>query len=72
MVAGELLLFVPGPVGVEVAVAAQGAKLQDGLGAGQAPAGPGDVEAVFDLSRSKIRFACDLGLYATDRLLVRL
>lgn len=34
------------PVGVEVAVAADGAKFEDGLGSGQSPAGAGDVEAV--------------------------
>jgi len=36
------------PVGVEVAVAADGSELEDGLGAGEAPACAGDVEAVFD------------------------
>lgn len=36
MAAGELLLLVPDPVDVEVAVAAQGAEFQDRLGAGEA------------------------------------
>src|SRR5258705_9562789 len=35
-------------VGVEVAVADQGSEFDDGLGSGQAPAGAGDVHAVFD------------------------
>jgi hypothetical protein len=34
------------PVLVEVAVGDNGAEVQDGFGAGQAPAGAGDVEAV--------------------------
>ena len=37
-----------GPVGVEVAVVVQGAELEHGFGASQAPAGAGDVEAVAD------------------------
>jgi hypothetical protein len=36
------------PVGGEVAVAPQGAQLEDGLGALEAPAGAGDVEPVAD------------------------
>jgi hypothetical protein len=43
-----LLGKVEGPVGVEVAVAAEGAKLEDRLGADQAPAGAGAVHAVLD------------------------
>jgi hypothetical protein len=39
---------VEGPVGVEVAVGDQGAQLDDGFGAVQAPAGAGDVESVAD------------------------
>src|SRR2546423_1917054 len=42
------LIDVVGPVGVEVAVRGQGTEFEDGLGAVQAPAGAGDVEAVFD------------------------
>src|SRR5512142_3250472 len=42
------LFEVPGPVRREVAVADHGAEFEDGFGAGQAPAGTGDVEAVFD------------------------
>src|SRR5258706_15896683 len=37
-----------GPVGVEVAVTGQGAEFEDGFGAVEAPAGAGDVHAVFD------------------------
>src|SRR5256885_14445858 len=37
-----------GPVGVEVAVAGQGAEFEDGFGAVEAPAGAGDVHAVGD------------------------
>ncbi|GGZ98642.1 hypothetical protein GCM10010303_04370 [Streptomyces purpurascens] len=44
MFAGE----VEGPVLVEVAVVVQGAEFEDGFGAGRAPAGAGDVEAVAD------------------------
>src|SRR4029453_12782091 len=47
----DALLFlgqVPGPVPVEVAVADEGAEFEDGFGAGQAPAGAGDVHAVLD------------------------
>ncbi|MCX4404606.1 MULTISPECIES: hypothetical protein [unclassified Streptomyces] len=47
MVADELLLLVPGPVGVEVAVGADGAQFEYGFGAGEAPTGAGDVQAVF-------------------------
>jgi hypothetical protein len=36
------------PVGVEVAVVDESAELEDGFGAGQAPAAAGDVEAVAD------------------------
>jgi hypothetical protein len=39
---------VPGPVGVEVAVADQGAEFEDGFGAVEVPAGAGDVHAVGD------------------------
>jgi hypothetical protein len=39
---------VEAPVGVEVAIGPQGAQLEDGLGALQAPAGTGDVEPVAD------------------------
>src|SRR5690349_14008495 len=41
-------LEVPGPVGVPVAVGEQGAEFEDGLGGVDAPAGAGDVHAVFD------------------------
>ena len=47
----EAVLFlvkVELPVAVEVAVGDQGAKVQDGLGSGQAPAGAGAVHAVVD------------------------
>ena len=43
-----LLGEVPGPVLVEVAVAEHGAELEDGFGSVEAPAGAGDVHAVFD------------------------
>ena len=36
------------PVLVEVTVGDDGAQLEDRLGAGESPAGAGDVEAVFD------------------------
>src|SRR5664279_1140899 len=39
---------VEGPVLVEVAIGDQRAECQDRLGAGEAPAGAGDVHAVFD------------------------
>jgi len=39
---------VPDPVLVEVAVADHGAEFENGLGAVEAPAGAGDVEAVLD------------------------
>ncbi len=39
---------VVGPVLIEVAVGADGAQPQDGLGAGQAPAGAGDAHPVLD------------------------
>src|SRR5215207_5911790 len=39
---------VVGPVGLEVAVAAQGAELEDGLGNVQSPTGAGEVHAVLD------------------------
>src|SRR6202161_2442623 len=39
---------VPGPVGGQVAVGADGAEPEDGLGAGQAPAGAGDAHPVLD------------------------
>jgi hypothetical protein len=42
------LVQVEAPVDVEVAVADEGAKAQDGFGSGQAPAGAGDVHPVFD------------------------
>jgi hypothetical protein len=42
------LAQVEGPVGVEVAVGVQGAQLEDGFGAVQAPAGAGDVQPVAD------------------------
>ena len=42
------LVDVVWPVGVEVAVADQGAEFEDGFGAVQAPAGAGDVEAILD------------------------
>ena len=48
MVALVFALEVPGVVGFEVAVADEGAEFEDGFGAGQGPAGSGDVEAVFD------------------------
>jgi len=44
VLAGE----VEAPVGVEVAVADQGAELEDGFGSGQPSAGAGDVEAAAD------------------------
>src|SRR6266508_790745 len=46
MDASVFLGAVEGPVGGEVAVGAQGAQLEDGLGALEAPAGAGDVEPV--------------------------
>ena len=48
VVAVVFLGEVVGPVGVEVVVAGQGAEFEDGFGALQAPAGAGDVHAVFD------------------------
>src|ERR1700689_1245189 len=39
---------VPGPVGGQVAVGADGAEPEHGLGAGQAPAGTGDAHPVLD------------------------
>lgn len=39
---------VGAPVGVEVTVVDQYAELQDGFGAGESPAGSGDVEPVGD------------------------
>jgi len=39
---------VVAPIFVEVAVADNGAELEDGFGAGKAPAGASDVKAVFD------------------------
>ena len=48
MDAAVFAVEVVAPVGVEVAVADQGAEFQDGLGAGQSPAGAGDVQAVAD------------------------
>src|ERR1022692_1389863 len=42
------LLEVPGPVGVEVAVAVDGAELEDGLGAVETPSGSRYVHPVFD------------------------
>jgi hypothetical protein len=42
------LVEMVGPVGVEVAVADEGAELEDGFGAVDAPAGSCDVHAVFD------------------------
>src|ERR1700722_2857346 len=39
---------VAGPVGGQVAVGADGAEPEDGLGAGQAPAGAGDAHPVLD------------------------
>jgi hypothetical protein len=44
VLAGE----VEAPVAIEVAVGLERAEFQDGLGAGQAPAGAADVEAVAD------------------------
>ncbi|WP_194918707.1 hypothetical protein [Catenulispora rubra] len=44
---GELLLFVPGTVGVEVAVV-QGAQFQDCFGTCRGSTGLADVEAGFD------------------------
>src|SRR6185369_641489 len=46
MVAVVFLGDMPVPVGVQVAVGADGAEPQDGLGAGQAPAGAGDAHPV--------------------------
>src|SRR6266702_5035203 len=43
-----LFAQVVGPVVVEVAVGADGAEFEDGFCSGQAPAGAGDVHAVFD------------------------
>src|SRR5882757_6104827 len=48
VVAFVFLLEVPGPVGVPVAVGPDGAELEDGFGGFGAPAGAGDVHAVFD------------------------
>jgi hypothetical protein len=53
LVAGlvDALVFlgeVEAPVGEKVAVGDQGAELEDGLGAVQAPAGAGDVQPVAD------------------------
>src|SRR5882672_10648765 len=45
-----LLGEVEGPVGVEAAVGDQCPEFQHGLGTGQRPAGPGDVEAVFQVA----------------------
>src|SRR5260370_28948212 len=42
------LLDVPGRVGVQVAVGADGAQPQDGLGSFRAPAGAGDAHPVLD------------------------
>jgi len=42
------LVEVECPVGVEIAVADEGSEFEDCLGSGQAPAGAGDVESVFD------------------------
>jgi len=42
------LLEVMRPVGVEVAVGQHGAEGEDGFGSGQAPAGAGEFEPVFD------------------------
>jgi len=46
--AAVFLLEVVCPVLVEVAVAGQGAELEDGFGSGQASAGSGEVHAVLD------------------------
>src|ERR1700686_3996612 len=48
MVALVFAVEVVGPVGVEVAVGVQGAEFEDGFGGVGAPAGAGDVHAVFD------------------------
>src|ERR1700730_13706341 len=48
VVAFSFALLVVGPVGVEVAVGLQGAEFEDGFGGLDAPAGAGDVHAVFD------------------------
>jgi hypothetical protein len=48
VVADELLLLVPGPVGVEVAIGADGTQFEYGFSSGQASVGAGDVQAVFD------------------------
>ena len=48
VVAFILLALMEGPVLIKVVAGAQGTQTQDGLGAGQAPAGPGYFHAVFD------------------------
>jgi hypothetical protein len=48
VVAVFLLLEVVGEVVAKVAVAGKGAELEDGFGVVRAPAGAGDVHAVFD------------------------
>src|SRR6266516_2635834 len=48
VVAAFLLLKVVGEVVVEVAVAGEGAELEDGFGVVEAPAGAGDLHPVFD------------------------
>jgi len=44
----SFLCEVVAPVGVEVAIAAEGSEFEDGFGAGESPAGSGDVHAVLD------------------------
>jgi len=48
VVALVFALAVPGEVGFEVTVADQGTEFEDGFGAGQGPAGSGDIQAVLD------------------------
>jgi hypothetical protein len=48
MIADVVGTFVEGPIVGEVAAGAQGSKLEDGLGAPQAPARAGDVHSVLD------------------------
>src|ERR1700734_384646 len=48
VVALVFAVAVVGPVVVEVAVGVEGAEFEDGFGGAEAPAGAGDVHAVFD------------------------
>jgi hypothetical protein len=48
VVAAAFSFEVVSPVLFEVAVAVEGAEFEDGFGAGESPAGSGEVHAVFD------------------------